>query len=286
MNIIIWGAGTDGHRLFDILQFDHNVRGFIESNPDVQGKEALGVPIFSPQEGLSQDFDYVIVANAYGEEIIPLLEKEYGVPSDKILDFIAQPMALYHTFFGKVPDSRLDTLAAIMRIIRMRNLPGATAELGVYKGDFAAYINRAFPDRKLYLFDTFSGFDARDVDRDAENAFSRSQERDYFHADIDLILQKMRRPERCVIKKGYFPESLDGLEDRFCFVSLDADLYAPILSGLAYFYPRLTQGGYILVHDYNNPKFPGASAAVHEYCMANDAPFIPLECCGSALVLK
>ena len=33
-------------------------------------------------------------------------------------------------------------------------------------------MSQAFPDRKLYLFDTFEGFDRRDVDLDKEKGFS------------------------------------------------------------------------------------------------------------------
>jgi O-methyltransferase len=41
---------------------------------------------------------------------------------------------------------------------RLVDIPGAAAELGVYKGPFAQMINKLLPDRKLYLFDSFQGF--------------------------------------------------------------------------------------------------------------------------------
>ena len=42
--------------------------------------------------------------------------------------------------------------------------------------------------------------------------------------------------QRCVIKQGYFPETTEGLEYKcFAFVSLDTDLYKPIMTGLDYF---------------------------------------------------
>ena len=46
---------------------------------------------------------------------------------------------------------RLSTLELISFEIKKRNLVGNVAELGVYKGKFARYINQFFPDRKLYL---------------------------------------------------------------------------------------------------------------------------------------
>jgi O-methyltransferase len=53
--------------------------------------------------------------------------------------------------------------------IKKRGITGAVAELGVFRGDFAARINSVFPERKLYLFDTFAGFDERDIAREKGN---------------------------------------------------------------------------------------------------------------------
>lgn len=47
-----------------------------------------------------------------------------------------------------------------------RNIDGAVAELGVYRGEFARRINQAFPGRTLYLFDTFEGFDPKQEEDD------------------------------------------------------------------------------------------------------------------------
>ena len=45
---------------------------------------------------------------------------------------------------------------------------------------------------------------------------------------------------------------MESLEDTFAFVSLDCDWEESLYQGLKYFYPRLREGGYIMVHDYNN----------------------------------
>src|SRR4026209_189 len=58
---------------------------------------------------------------------------------------------------------RLSTLELVAHEIDRNNIPGSVAELGVYKGKFAPYINQYFPGRKLFLFDTFKGFDEKDV---------------------------------------------------------------------------------------------------------------------------
>ena len=32
------------------------------------------------------------------------------------------------------------------------------------------------------------------------------------------------------------------------------DLYKPTLEGLNIFYPKISKGGYLSIHDYNNPQ--------------------------------
>ena len=75
----------------------------------------------------------------------------------------------------------------------------------------------------------------------------------------------MTYPENCIIKKGYFPETATGLDDNYVFVSLDADLYNLTLAGLRAFYPKMTKGGFIFIHDYFNEFFIGVSQAVCDY---------------------
>lgn len=181
---------------------------------------------------------------------------------------------------------RNSSLELVATEISSRKIEGSVAELGVYRGDFARIINEAFPDRKLYLFDTFSGFDITDVLVDKSLALS-SGNQDFSRTSVEMILKKMRHPEKCVVKRGYFPASAVDVDDTFAFVSIDADLYQPVYEGLQFFYPRLARGGYIFVHDYNNDEYKGARAAVLKFCEANEIAYFPLtDTCGSAVIAK
>ena len=70
---------------------------------------------------------------------------------------------------------------------------------------------------------------------------------------------------KCIIKKGFFPESAKNINEKFCFVNLDMDLYNPTLMGLEWFGNRMIKGGCILVHDYFSETFMGVRQAVNEY---------------------
>lgn len=68
------------------------------------------------------------------------------------LDFVGRERTLDKNYFDHI---RLATLELVSYEINSKNIKGNVAELGVYKGKFARYINKMFPDRNLYLFDTF-----------------------------------------------------------------------------------------------------------------------------------
>jgi O-methyltransferase len=95
------------------------------------------------------------------------------------------------------------------------------------------------------------------------------------------------RNKNIKVHKGIFPSSVkDGLhEAKFAFVHLDADVYEPTLAGLDFFYPRMSIGGVIVVHDYNT--WPGARKAVQDFFANKTEVPIPMpDKSGSAVIIK
>ncbi|HXS55562.1 MAG TPA: TylF/MycF/NovP-related O-methyltransferase [Hanamia sp.] len=181
---------------------------------------------------------------------------------------------------------RLATLELIAHEIDKKNIYGNVAEVGVYKGKFAQYINQYFPSRKLYLFDTFEGFDEKDKKTEKDLGLNEATQ-DFSNTSIDAVLKLMPFPNQCIIKKGVFPETVAGILDSFVFVSLDTDLYEPIYQGLVYFYPRMQKGGYIFVHDVNNDSYKGAAKAVEQFCSEQKISFLPIpDSCGTGVFIK
>jgi O-methyltransferase len=181
---------------------------------------------------------------------------------------------------------RSSSLELIANEIYNKNIAGSVAELGVYRGEFAKKINKAFPDRKLYLFDTFEGFDRRDIKTEIENNFSRGTQ-NFSKTSIELVLEKMENKANCIVKKGFFPETAEGVNNTFSFVSIDCDLYEPIYKGLHFFYERLNHGGYIMLHDYNNKGYNGVKAALRKFSEEKNASYFPVcDPGGSAIIMK
>ena len=148
----------------------------------------------------------------------------------------------------KVADyCRYGTLELIIEEIKKNNIDGELAELGVYRGDFCKYMNKEFPKRKLYLFDTFNGFVDSDIEVDVKSNFTEKQwfndVKNFENTSVNFVVSKMKYPNNCVVRKGYFPNTIPEYEITYSLVSIDCDLYLPILEGLRYFYPRMNVGG-------------------------------------------
>lgn len=197
------------------------------------------------------------------------------------LDYLHRHRNIDRNYFDYI---RLSTLELVSSEITKKNLVGSVAELGVYKGKFARFINLYFPNRTLYLFDTFEGFDERDVKKEQQEKFSKGDQ-DFSDTSIERVMKLMPHPKQCKAVKGFFPESAKGIDDRFVFVSLDADLYEPIYHGLQFFYPKLENGGYIFVHDFNNDGYKGARQAVEQFCEEQHISFVPISDAGGTAVI-
>ena len=182
---------------------------------------------------------------------------------------------------------REQTLRLLAESINTKGINGAIAELGVYKGDFTVCIDEVFPNRDLYIFDTFDGFEESDLEDDSSIQNKIGEKAKFKDTSPEYVLGRLINPSRVVVKKGYFPESFDLTDVTFSFVSIDLNVYGPVKSALEIFYPLLVKGGYILVSDYYSPYYHGTKKAVDEWCSENDVTATPVsDFYGSVLIAK
>lgn len=218
------------------------------------------------------------------------------IPLNRYFDNRGMAIAMHLTSVAEKPAPivyetadiiRTSALSLVADEINDRKISGSVAELGVAKGKFARVINAMFPDRDLHLFDTFDDFPEVDIAVEHKNNYSEARRGSYTNIDLSELLGNMPYPERCIVHKGYFPNTAVGLEAEFCFVNIDCDLYKPIADGLAYFYPRLVKGGCIFVHDYRSKYFTGVKVALREFTETNDISYCVLpDNTGTAVIMK
>ncbi len=313
MGIYVWGTGCGASELIEQGLEPERITAFVDSFPG--GDTFLGKRVLLPEQLDLEDCELLIVTTRHAEAVAQRC-RQLGIPEEKLLFLknhceladrnarctVARALLgedLLHRLLPKqrivptparlsraaLPEGelsndyvRLATLELLCR--RLEGVPGAAAELGVYRGFFARCINRLLPERRLYLFDSFAGF--------AEEANpSVAFQAAHANTTAQKVLAIMPHPENVTVKPGFFPDSLQGLEERFCLVSLDVDFARSTLDGLRYFWPRLEKGGCLLLHDWGSPGLPGVAQALRSYEeeIGEAIPGVPLCDVGGTLVL-
>ena len=284
--VVIFGAAGYGQALYERIKNKNEILFFVDNN--YENLMSLPVKILPPSALLEHEFDSVYIASAAGLEEIYCQLLDMGIPTYKINRVWGESNC--YEDLGKT--ARIKFLEQFAEYVYYLGIEGSVAECGVYQGEFAREMNRVFSDRTLYLFDTFEGFDDRDLEKEREVNIRFNNLLDYINnvkdftpTNVETVIQKMHCPNEVIIKQGYFPETFDVYEDRFAFVNLDMDLYAPIIAGLELFYPRMSRGGVILIHDYYSPT-GGVHPAVDEFLLENRLVAIPIGDYKSMAIIK
>lgn len=263
---VIYGATGTGKHVYQEVKDKYEILYFVDENPLLKGKSVESLEVCEPKRIVEKKPDIVImgILTGYEEAISYLLEQ--GILEEQIVT----------KYVDLSSRARRDSLEKISFLFKEKEIKGAIAELGVYRGDFAKVMNETFPDRKLYLFDTFEGFPEEDIQYEHKNNLLLNEVGKLANTSVDYVLNKMPYKEQCIIRKGYFPDTADGLEETYAFVNIDVDLYKPILAGLEYFWPRMADNGYIFVHDYFSFSYAGAKKAINEFAKKYNTGFIPI----------
>lgn len=199
------------------------------------------------------DISVVFLGTLMGLDEVPEQLEALGVPLEKLDKAYAEISV----------KSRILFLERFAERAYKENIKGSVAEAGVYRGEFAKHINRCFYDRKCYLFDTFEGFTEYDIEKEQSRSLTFANHLKKVSADETM--SKMPVRDNIIMRAGRFPETAYGIQEKFAFVNLDMDLYEPTLAGLRFFYPLMSDGGVILVHDYFNKAYPNIEKSVDDF---------------------
>ena len=168
-----------------------------------------------------------------------------------------------------------------------QNIEGQIAECGVFQGHslvpIGLYLKQENSQKRVYGFDSFEGFN-EEVKIDIDLGGDKSSEKKIGGFDatscdyIQNLIKGFKLEDKIKIYQGYFENTLSKVhEKKFSFVHLDCDLYSPYKACLEFFYPRMSQGGIILIDEYNDPSWPGCNKAVDEFIQTNSAKLSRIE---------
>jgi O-methyltransferase len=160
-------------------------------------------------------------------------------------------------------------------------LDGDLVECGTYKGASAYLMCKMFAEspKLIHIFDSFEGLSTPN-EKDGEYWSNGSLSVSERYVGLTLDGFKNYR-----LYKGWIPDRFNEvLNNRFCFVHIDVDLYEPTINSLIFFYDKVVKGGVILLDDYGFKTCPGAKEASDLFFRGKE-PIIKLPT-GQAFVIK
>lgn len=169
----------------------------------------------------------------------------------------------------------LDQLAGLAR-----DVPGDTAECGVFRGASSYFICRrtAGTGKEHHLFDAFEGLPAP---REVDGAYWKEG---HLAADPQTALRVLAEFPFVRVHTGWIPTRFADVEERrFSLVHVDVDLYEPTRDSLQFFWPRLSRGGILICDDHGFSTCPGARRAWDEFFAGTATLALPT---GQAVAFK
>lgn len=169
-------------------------------------------------------------------------------------------------------------------------IPGDIVECGVWRGGsmmLAALVLRNLGDtqRHLWLYDTFEGLPKPDPEKDVDlwgnsqfDQWEKHRRTDELSALADVSVEEVRDNmastdyplDKVELVKGMVQRTIPARQpDEIGLLRLDTDWYNSTVWELHHLYPRIVDGGALIIDDYGHLR--GQRQAVDEYFAARNA---------------
>jgi hypothetical protein len=152
-------------------------------------------------------------------------------------------------------------------------VPGDLIEAGAWRGGATIYMRAllaADGDRKrtVWVADSFEGLPKSEHPEDAGLDLSEIEE---LAVGLEEVKRNFSRygllDDQVRFLKGWFSDTLPNAPiEKLALLRIDADLYASTMDALTHLYPKVSEGGCVIVDDY---WIPACAAAVDDFIEAN-----------------
>ena len=154
---------------------------------------------------------------------------------------------------------------------KAKNVTGDIVECGVWRGGMIAGIAELLgPKSKYFLYDSFEGLpDAKEIDGASALDWQSNSEGEHYHdnckAEINFANEAMTKTGvDFQLIKGWFDDTVPfHKHEKISLLRLDADWYDSTIVCLKHFFPKVVQGGIVIIDDYY--VWDGCTKAVHDY---------------------
>jgi O-methyltransferase len=173
---------------------------------------------------------------------------------------------------------RLDNLLFCVTDVLRRGVPGDLIETGAWRGGVTIFMRAILeaygdPDRRVWVADSFQGLPKPDPERWPAEAGDEHWTMEQLAVPLEEVQANFARygllDERVRFLPGWFKDTLPTAPiERLAVLRLDGDMYGSTMEALDALYPKLSQGGYVIVDDYG--AIPQCKEAVTDFRTAHD----------------
>jgi len=310
--VMVQAPGTPGVFRCQICLLQEGIRWYDRPQDDASvwltvavssAKAGEGVSALGARLGVLEQGGQFVSAETYRKDILTSL----GIIT---ADMIADPL-----FLEIYEKCRPYTITSMERIYALyqavgylveNGIVGDIVECGVWMGGSSmaaacTLLAKGDLQRRIWLYDTFEGMacpSAADVRFDGESAaelWAKFRRQDgssgWWNAPLEQVrvnlLSTGYPPERIVFVKGKVEETLsDRAPERIALLRLDTDWYKSTRCELEHLFPRLVQGGVLILDDYG--WWSGSRKAADEYFRDNGIRILlnRIDSSGARLGLK
>jgi hypothetical protein len=175
-----------------------------------------------------------------------------------------------HTMIGL---KRLDNLQFCIEEVISNGVTGDLIETGVWRGGATIFMRAVLKaygvsDRCVWVADSFEGLPPPDTGKypyDAGDTLYKARE---LVVSLEEVKTNFERygllDDQVRFLKGWFRDTLPVAPiQRLAVLRLDGDMYESTMDALVNLYPKLSEGGYVIVDDYG--CIPACRRAVQDY---------------------
>ena len=168
------------------------------------------------------------------------------------------------------PQQQIELL--IQAINETKDLPGNIIECGSNRcgttSILAKYIKSKKIMKKIYALDSFGGFIPEEIRKERELGFTNFGEKSYQYNKFEYVkkkIKKLKLSDNVILKKGYFQETLPGINSDFCMGFIDCDLGDSMNYSEEKIWPRIVNGEWLFFHDYGWEGYQNVKPTVDNF---------------------
>lgn len=187
-----------------------------------------------------------------------------------------------------INDDQISYLITYLLDAINNNIEGDVVEFGCYVGESSKYLQLTLKEtssnKKLYVYDSFEGLP--DL---GQFEINTGWTAGGLKTSEEILIKNFQNNNLPIpiITRGWFKDvKPEDLPDKVSFAFLDGDFYSSIYDSLSKIYDKISDGGYILIHDYDRTDLPGVKVAVEDYFRKHNIELNIIKLCDQLAVIQ